>query len=139
MRSFIKYAFGKINAVIFWQSVRCNLGWMSTCVLLLVALPKVTPPLSKKSSSTHLEVIFTVHVENVYIPRTYTQLSLMFRNVFWRDPVVRQRLEARLEQRWRARLCTRVEVASIIAVDDDMPVKKEPNVLCWNCAKLCPG
>merc|ERR1719300_339202 len=32
------------------------------------------------------------------------------RNVFWRDPVVRQRLEARLEQRWRARLCTRVEV-----------------------------
>ena len=97
---------------------------MSTCVLLLVAIPKVTPPLSKMSSSTHLEVTFTVHVENVYMPRTYTQLSLMFRNVFWRDPVVRQRLEARLEQRWRARLCTRVEVASIIAVDDDMPLRR---------------
>ena len=122
MESFIKYAFGKINIVFFWQSVRCHLGWMSTCVLLLVALPKVTPPLSKKSSSTHLEVIFTVHVENVYIPRTYTQLFLTLRNVFWRDPVVRQHLEARLEQRWRARLCTRVEVASIIALDDDMPV-----------------
>ena len=39
--------------------------------------------------------------------------------------MVRQRLEARLEQRWRAQLCTRVEVASIIAVhDDDMPLRR---------------
>ena len=35
----------------------------------------------------------------------------LFRNVFWRDPVVRRQLEARLEQRWRLGLCTRVEVA----------------------------
>jgi len=32
------------------------------------------------------------------------------RNTFWRDPVVRNQLEARLEQRWRGQLCTRVEV-----------------------------
>ena len=54
-----------------------------------------------------LPFIFTGHL---FVENTTWKLDV-FRNIFWRDPVVRHQLEARLEQRWRGKLCTRVEVA----------------------------